>query len=104
MLDLKQMLIRKIQEISDVHVLSEVYRLLDMRFPEHEINELPEEQKPSIVNATKQITGREDLTHQKLKDEVATIFAPRTRKLKGILKVGQHFDYKKVLDQRYERY
>ena len=53
MVDLKERLIRRIKETSDVDVLREIYRLLEIDLDELDVYPLSEQQK-SIVNESRQ--------------------------------------------------
>ena len=69
MVDLKERLIRRIKETSDVDVLREIYRLLEIDLDELDVYPLSEQQK-SIVNESRQeIATGNFLTNEKSNEE-----------------------------------
>ena len=64
MVDLKEKLIKRIQETSNNDVLNEVYRLLELEFNEQEIYKLSEEQRSTIAESREQIAKGEFLTNE----------------------------------------
>lgn len=55
MVNLKETLIKKIQETSNPDILKEVYRLLELDFDDNEVYELSEDQANAVSEAQQQI-------------------------------------------------
>lgn len=69
MVDLKEQLIKKIQETTDKDILEEVYRLLEINFND-EVYNLTNEQKNAIKEAQKQIKKGDYLTEEQANNQV----------------------------------
>jgi preprotein translocase subunit Sec63 len=70
MVDLKQELIKRIQETTDQGRLEEIYRLLEINFDDQEVYKLSTEQKSAIEEAQKQIGNGEFLSDEQANEEV----------------------------------
>lgn len=64
MIDLKERLIKRIQETSDASVLNEVYRLLELDFDDPEVYQLSNEQRTAVKEAQQQVARGEYLTNE----------------------------------------
>ncbi len=70
MVDLKEKLIRRIQETTNPEVLKEVYRLLKIDFDDKDIYKLSEEQSNAVQEGQEQISQGQYLTHEQANKEV----------------------------------
>ncbi len=70
MIDLKERLIKKIQETTNPDVLKEVYRLLEIQFDDQEIYQLSNDQKTVVNEAQEQIKKGEFLSNKEANHEI----------------------------------
>ena len=70
MVDLKERLIKRIQQTTDPDILKEVYRLLEIDFDDQEQYQLSDEQKDAVLEAQEQIRTGDYLTHEQSNKEV----------------------------------
>lgn len=70
MVNLKERLIKRIQETSDPDLLKEIYRLLEIDFDDLELYKLSDEQRDAISEAQQQINQGDFLTHEQANKEI----------------------------------
>ncbi|MEQ8553640.1 MAG: hypothetical protein RIC06_20840 [Cyclobacteriaceae bacterium] len=70
MVNLKERLIKRIQETTDPDRLKEVYRLLEIDFDDQEIYELSDDQRAAIHEGQQQIDQGKYLTHEQANEEI----------------------------------
>ena len=70
MVNLKERLIKRIQETSDPDLLKEIYRLLEIDFDDLELYKLSDEQRDAIREAQQQINQGDFLTHEQANKEI----------------------------------
>ncbi len=69
MANLKERLIKRIQETTDPDLLKEVYRLLEIDFDDQEIYVLSDDERAAIMEGQKQIDEGKYLTHEQANEE-----------------------------------
>jgi len=69
MVNLKERLIKRIQETTDSDLLKEVYRLLEIDFDDQETYELSDAQRSAIIEGQQQINQGKYLTHEQANEE-----------------------------------
>ncbi len=69
MVNLKERLIKRIQETTNLDLLKEVYRLLEIDFDDQEIYELSDDQRAAIHEGRQQINQGKYLTHEQANKE-----------------------------------
>ena len=70
MVNLKERLIKRIQETYDPDLLKEIYRLLEIDFDDLELYKLSDEQRDAIREAQQQINQGDFLTHEQANKEI----------------------------------
>ena len=70
MVNLKERLIKRIQETTNPDLLKEVYRLLEIDFDDQEVYKLSEEQRAAIIEGQQQINQGKHLTHEQANEEI----------------------------------